>query len=65
VDVDSFVRDGFVAVRRAVDTDTAAAGRELIWQSMARRGVRGQGRSRADEAFRLLITGCPAWSARR
>jgi hypothetical protein len=40
VDVDSFVRDGFVAVRQAVDTGTAAACLELIWQSMARRGVR-------------------------
>jgi hypothetical protein len=40
VDVDSFVRDGFVAVRQAVDRGTAAACRELIWQSMARRGLR-------------------------
>jgi Phytanoyl-CoA dioxygenase (PhyH) len=40
VDVDSFVRDGFVVVRRAVDTGTTAACRELIWESMARRGLR-------------------------
>jgi hypothetical protein len=40
VDVDSFVSDGFVSVRQAVDTGTAAACRELIWQSMARRGLR-------------------------
>jgi hypothetical protein len=39
VDVDSFVRDGFVAVRHAVDAGTTAACRELIWQSMARRGL--------------------------
>jgi hypothetical protein len=45
VDVDSFLRDGFVAVRRAVDAGTAAACQELIWQSMARRGLR-----RADPA---------------
>jgi hypothetical protein len=45
VDVDSFLRDGFVAVRRAVDAGTAAACRELIWQSMARRSLR-RGRSR-------------------
>jgi hypothetical protein len=45
VDVDSFLRDGFVAVRRAVDAGTAAACRELIWQSMARRSLR-----RADPA---------------
>ena len=40
VDVDSFVSDGFVAVRQAVDRGTAAACRELVWQSMARRGLR-------------------------
>jgi hypothetical protein len=40
VDVDSFVSDGFVSVRQAVDTGTAAACREPIWQSMARRGLR-------------------------
>ena len=39
MDVDSFVRDGFVAVRQAVDASTAAC-RELVWQSMARRGLR-------------------------
>jgi hypothetical protein len=40
VDVDSFVRDGFVAVRQAVDAGTAAACRDLIWAAMRRRGVR-------------------------
>lgn len=40
MDVDSFVRDGFVVVRRAVDAGTAAACQELIWQSMGRRGLR-------------------------
>jgi hypothetical protein len=40
VDVDSFLQDGFVAIRQAVDAGTAAACRELIWQSMARRGLR-------------------------
>ena len=42
MDVDSFVRDGFVAVRHAVDAGTAGACRDLIWQSMAQRGVRRQ-----------------------
>jgi hypothetical protein len=42
VDVDSFVRDGFVAVRQAVDAGTTAACRELIWESMAQRGLRRQ-----------------------
>jgi hypothetical protein len=40
VDVDSFVRDGFVAVRRAVNAGTAAACRDLIWTAMEQRGVR-------------------------
>ena len=40
MDVDSFLQDGFVAVRGAVDAGTAAACRELIWESMARRGLR-------------------------
>ena len=40
VDVDSFVRDGFVAVRQAVDPTTAAACRDLIWAAMGQRGVR-------------------------
>jgi hypothetical protein len=40
VDVDSFVRDGFVAVRRAVDAGTVAACQELTWAALERRGVR-------------------------
>src|SRR5215831_11515000 len=40
VDLDGFVRDGYVAVRGAVDADTVAACRELIWAAMERRGVR-------------------------
>jgi hypothetical protein len=39
VDTGAFERDGFVALRGAVDTATAAACRELIWGSLARRGV--------------------------
>ena len=35
-----FVRDGYVAVRGAVDAGTVAACRELIWAAMERRGVR-------------------------
>jgi hypothetical protein len=41
MDLDAFVRDGYVAVRGAVDADTVAACRELIWAAMERRGVRG------------------------
>jgi hypothetical protein len=40
VDLDAFERDGYVAVRRAVDADTVAACRELVWAAMERRGVR-------------------------
>ena len=40
MDLDAFVRDGYVAVRGAVDAETAAVCRELIWDSMDRCGVR-------------------------
>jgi hypothetical protein len=40
VDLDAFVRDGYVAIRGAVDAGTVAACRELIWDAMERRGVR-------------------------
>lgn len=39
LDLDAFVRDGYVAVRGAVDPDTVAACREWIWAAMERRGV--------------------------
>ena len=45
MDVDSFIRDGYVAVRGAVDAGTVAACQELIWRAMEGRGVR-----RADPA---------------
>ena len=34
------MRDGYVEIRGAVDADTVAACRELIWTAMERRGVR-------------------------
>lgn len=40
MDVDAFIRDGYVAVRGAVDADTVAACQELTWAAMARRGIR-------------------------
>jgi hypothetical protein len=40
VDLDAFGRDGYVAVRRAVDAATAAACRDRIWAAMERRGIR-------------------------
>jgi hypothetical protein len=41
VDVEAFIRDGYVVLRGAVDPATVAACRERIWESMAGRGVRG------------------------
>lgn len=40
VDVDGFIRDGYVAIRGAVDAATVTACRERVWESMAGRGVR-------------------------
>jgi hypothetical protein len=40
MDVDAFIRDGFVAIRGAVDPETAAACRELIWAGLVSRGIR-------------------------
>ena len=40
LDVEGFVRDGYVAVRGAFDAATAAACREMIWGALRERGVR-------------------------
>jgi hypothetical protein len=40
VDVEAFIRDGYVAIRGAFDAGTAAACRELIWNSMSQQGIR-------------------------
>jgi hypothetical protein len=40
LDIDGFVRDGYVAVRGAFDAATAAACREMIWGTLRGRGVR-------------------------
>jgi hypothetical protein len=40
LDVEGFVRDGYVAVRGAFDAATAAACREMIWGALRGRGVR-------------------------
>lgn len=39
VDIDAFIRDGYVAIRGAVDPATAAACRDLIWAGLAERGI--------------------------
>jgi hypothetical protein len=39
VDLDAFVRGGYVAIPGAVDAGTVAACRELTWTAMERRGV--------------------------
>src|SRR5207245_1678282 len=40
VDVDAFIRDGYVVIRGAFGADTAAACRAEIWDSMAGQGIR-------------------------
>jgi hypothetical protein len=45
VNIDTFVRDGYVAVRGAFDERIAGACRDMIWDSLG-----GQGISRADRA---------------
>jgi hypothetical protein len=40
VNVDGFIRDGYVVIRGAVDAATVADCRERIWESMAGRGIR-------------------------
>jgi len=39
VDLDAFIRDGYVAIRGAFDADTAAALRHLIWESMGQQRI--------------------------
>jgi len=45
VDVDAFIRDGYVVVRGAFDADTAAACRAAVWESMAGQGIRAGDRA--------------------
>jgi hypothetical protein len=40
LDVEGFVRDGYLAVRGAFDAATAAACREMTWESLSRQGIR-------------------------
>jgi hypothetical protein len=39
VDIDRFIRDGYVAVRGAFDPDTATACRDVVWERLAEQGV--------------------------
>src|SRR6516165_489522 len=39
VDVDAFIRDGYLVIRDAFDADTAAACRAAIWNALARQGI--------------------------
>jgi hypothetical protein len=63
VDTGAFERPGFVALRGAVDTATAAACRELIWGSLARRGVRRDDPGRWPAHLNLTDLGGDAFGA--
>jgi len=63
VDVDGFIRDGYMAIRGAVDTVTAAACRELIWESMARRGVRRDDRAAWPPVMEISDLGAGPFAA--
>jgi len=57
VDVDAFMRDGYVAVRGAFSEGTAAACRDVIWDCLGERGI-----SRTDRAtwvVPLVRIDCP------
>lgn len=57
MDIDNFIRDGYVAVRAAFDEPTASACRDMIWHALG-----GQGISRADRATwtrPLVRINCP------
>jgi hypothetical protein len=57
VDVDDFIRDGYVVVRGAFDAATARACRDAIWDSLA-----GHGARRADRSTwipPLIRVNCP------
>jgi hypothetical protein len=57
VDIDTFVRDGYVAVRGAFDERTARACRDITWGSLGEQGI-----SRTDRATwtrPLVRIACP------
>jgi hypothetical protein len=45
VDVDAFLRDGYVVIRGAFDADIAAAGRMVIWEALGEQGVHEEDRA--------------------
>src|SRR4051794_7785132 len=55
-EIEQFERDGYLAVRGAVDPDVAAACRDAIWQALASHGV---GRDRATWTHPLVRIPCP------
>jgi hypothetical protein len=57
MDVDSFVRDGYFAVRGAFDVATARACRDVIWESLGRRGISRD--DRGTWAPPLVRINCP------
>jgi len=57
VDLDAFMRDGYVVVRGAFGEDTARACREMIWDVLAGRGIYPD--DRASWAPPLIRINCP------
>jgi hypothetical protein len=57
VDVDAFIRDGYVAVRGAFDQRTAGRCRDAIWAALAAHGIARDDRSSWQPP--LVRIGCP------
>jgi len=55
-EIEQFERDGYVAVRGAVDPDVSAACRDAIWEALALRGVT---RDRATWTRPVVRVACP------
>jgi len=64
VDIEGFVRDGYLAIRGAVDADLAAACAEEIWASLAGEGVsRTDRRTWTRPCVRIACPEGPAFAA--
>jgi hypothetical protein len=55
-EVESFVADGYVAIRGAVDADVVRGCQEMIWSELGQRGVTEDPATRTDPVMRIA---CP------